>query len=550
MRKDVERPSCFESPHKVAQEKRVRLKLNLQWKILLLVTGSMSLILLGSIYLHTVRTRSLIERDHFESAASQTLTLANRISNYDYFSDLADLRQEMQLVVGSRPDFKQIDVYQDSAEGPQLIATTATGDVALLPLPQGNTTDSNGLHSGTSFAEVNLQNREFWVITTPIANSVHSGFIKALVIKGSHRQLVNNLHRQYNVVLIGALIASVILLYLVFAYFFRWPVRDIVQTMSLARAGDLSARAKERREDELGEIARGFNQLMDDIVERSRERETLLKQIGDLNSDLLVKVELAKRDLRDANAKLIRTQQRLAASERLAAIGQVTASLAHEIGTPLNAMAGHLQLLARNHPGSADTQRRLNIINSQLASIVQTVRSLLDRTHRMPGEPELTDINALISELLVLVEPILESRNIRLSPVLKPELPCVSADRESLHQVFLNLVNNSFDAMPRGGEMEIITNYLVHEELVEVRFTDSGVGIPPEVREHLFEPMWTTKPTGSGLGLAIAREIITQHRGNIDCVVSERQGAELRVTLPAAAVIEQTKDPGAKANAA
>ena len=104
--------------------------------------------------------------------------------------------------------------------------------------------------------------------------------------------------------------------------------------------------------------------------------------------------------------------------------------------------------------------------------------------------------------------------------------------------------------MPRGGEMEIITNYLVHEELVEVRFTDSGVGIPPEVREHLFEPMWTTKPTGSGLGLAIAREIITQHRGNIDCVVSERQGAELRVTLPAAAVIEQTKDPGAKANAA
>ena len=98
--------------------------------------------------------------------------------------------------------------------------------------------------------------------------------------------------------------------------------------------------------------------------------------------------------------------------------------------------------------------------------------------------------------------------------------------------------------------MEIITNHLVDEDLVEVRFIDSGVGIPPEVREHLFEPMWTTKPTGSGLGLAIAREIITQHRGNIDCVVSDRQGAELRVTLPAVTVTEQTKDPGVEANAA
>ena len=133
----------------------------------------------------------------------------------------------------------------------------------------------------------------------------------------------------------------------------------------------------------------------------------------------------------------------------MAAIGQVTASLAHEIGTPLNAMAGHLQLLARNHPTCGDNQRRLDIINSQLASVVQTVKRLLERTHRRPIDRQLTDINLVVEELLVLVAPIFESRSIRVSLHLDEGSPRVLADRESLHQVFLNLVNNSLEeAMP------------------------------------------------------------------------------------------------------
>ena len=528
----------------------MRLKLNLQWKILLLVTGSMSLILLASSYLHSVRTRSLIEKDHFDNAVSQTLALANRISAYDYFSSLEDLRQEMQLVAGSRPDFKQIDVYQNSSDGSHLIATTAAALPPLQSLSSDSTHPVDSSTTGTSSAELSRENAEFWLITSPITNAEHTGFIKTLVLKGSHRKLVNSLHRQYNFVLVGALVASVGLLYLLFAYFFRRPVRDIVQTMVSARRGDLSARAQERRDDELGEIARGFNQLMDEIAERSREREALLNQIGELNSELLVKVEIAKGELRATNATLLRTQRRLASSERLAAIGQVTASLAHEIGTPLNAMAGHLQLLARNHPNSPDTQRRLSIINSQLASIVQTVRSLLDRTHRMPIKPQLTDINAVVRELLLLVEPILESRNICLSLELEEDLPRVSADAESLHQVFLNLVNNSFEAMPKGGPMKIVTKYLIDEGLVEVRFIDSGIGIAADAKELVFEPMWTTKSTGSGLGLAIAREIITDHHGEIECVTGVGHGAELRLTLPAVIQTVQLRETEVEVDAA
>jgi len=272
--------------------------------------------------------------------------------------------------------------------------------------------------------------------------------------------------------------------------------------------------------------------MMDDIASRSRERADLLRQIGSLNNELVRKVHLATTELRAANGNLIRTQQRLSHAQRMAAIGQVTASLAHEIGTPLNAINGHLQLLARNHPSCGDTQRRLKIVDAQLAAIVQTVKSLLERTHRRPIHPQPTEINTILEELLLLVAPIFESHNIRVSQQLDGGLPRVLADRESLHQVFLNLVNNSLEAMPEGGEMKFVTNYLAHARLIEVRLIDSGTGICDDAKNHLFEPMWTTKNSGSGLGLAIAREIVIEHGGSIHCVMEVENGAEFRVVLP------------------
>jgi signal transduction histidine kinase len=319
----------------------------------------------------------------------------------------------------------------------------------------------------------------------------------------------------------------VILLYLLFVYFFRKPVKEIVQTMAQAQKGDLSVRARVHRDDELGEIASGFNQMMDDI--------------SSLNGELVRKVRLVTTELQTANGNLLRTQQRLSQAERMAAIGQVTASLAHEIGTPLNAIAGHLQLLARNHPSCGDTQRRLTIVNSQLGSIVQTVKTLLERTHRRPIVPQPTDVNNIIEELILLVAPLCESRNIRVSQNLDRALPRVFADRESLHQVFLNLVNNSIEAMPDGGKLEFVTKYVPEAQLIEVRFIDSGTGICSEAKDHLFEPMWTNKKSGSGLGLAIAKEIILEHRGRIDCLEVEK-GAEFRVLLPVVAVESEVQE--------
>jgi len=122
---------------------------------------------------------------------------------------------------------------------------------------------------------------------------------------------------------------------------------------------------------------------------------------------------------------------------------------------------------------------------------------------------ELIDVNSAVQELALLVGPMLESRNINASSLLLGTAAGL-ADRDSLHQVFLNLVNNSCDAMPNGGELEIATRYLSQNQQVEIMFSDSGAGIALDVVEHLFEPMFTTKQSGSGLGLVTASR---HHRG-------------------------------------
>lgn len=261
------------------------------------------------------------------------------------------------------------------------------------------------------------------------------------------------------------------------------------------------------------------------------EREKLLKQVSGFNDELRKEVAAATAELAAANSSLFDSQQRLARSERLAVVGQMAASLAHEVGTPLHSISGHLELLATSHPRHPETQRRVRVIQQQVDFIVGTVKRLLEWTHRgrLPLRPLALD--KLLTEILWLVGPTLDKHGIRVELSFAERLPPLSADRDSLQQVFLNLINNSVDAMPEGGLIEV-TTMLGEGGTAEVVFRDSGVGIGPDAAEHLFEPMWTSKPTGSGFGLAIAREVMAEHGGSIELVEGAGSGAAFRLTLP------------------
>jgi signal transduction histidine kinase len=272
--------------------------------------------------------------------------------------------------------------------------------------------------------------------------------------------------------------------------------------------------------------------LMEDIKERNREREKLLTQISGFNDELRKEIAAATEELAATNNSLLQTQQRLARSERLAVVGQMAASLAHEIGTPLNAVSGHIELLATNYPDDADTQRRIGIITKQLDYIVAVVKRLLERTHERHLIVQPTDINALIHEALSLVGPTLEKHGIIYETRLQDDLPLLYVDRDSMQQVFLNLINNSIEAMPTGGKLIIDSVLNSDSDTVRLNISDTGIGIDQETIDHLFEPMWTTKPSGSGFGLAIAQTAIIEHGGEIEVVAGTDRGATFRLTIP------------------
>lgn len=272
--------------------------------------------------------------------------------------------------------------------------------------------------------------------------------------------------------------------------------------------------------------------LMEDIRERNREREKLLTQISGFNDELQKEIFAATEELAETNNSLLQTQQRLTRSERLALVGQMAASLAHEIGTPLNAVSGHIELLAGNYPNDADTQRRIEIITKQLDYIVAVVKRLLERTHERQLMFQPTDINALIHEALSLVGPTLEKHGIIYETRLQDDLPLLYVDRDSMQQVFLNLINNSIEAMPRGGKLMIDSGLSSESDAIKLMISDTGIGIDQETIDHLFEPMWTTKSSGSGFGLAIAQTAVIEHGGEIEVVAGTDRGATFRLTIP------------------
>ena len=518
----------------------MRVRLTLQRRILLSIVGATAIILLLSAYLHQVITKTLIEDDRYNTAISRTVAISARIAALQLFDNPRALQRDIQLVVRAPEDFQQIDVFQRAGEELLLTASTAPA-AARLPALNDQTADNELREMEHPLPEVVTMEVvrggiRCWLISSAFKEPTGTGYVTALVRKSSVSPILGVVEFRQNLVLGGVVAVCMVLFYVLFEHFFRRPARAIVNALARARTGDLTTRADVSRDDELGEIAGGFNVMMEVLSARDQERQALLARIGSFNDELRAEVARATGEVREANEALLRSQQQLARSERLAALGHVAASIAHEIGTPLNSISGHIGLLARRLPDDPEAHRRVGIINQQLDSIVASVRHLLQRTRKPGTRVGPADLNALVAEWLRLVAPVLDARGIALTTALETGLPPVLADLEGLRQVFLNLVNNSVDAMPEGGRLEIVTRVAASGGFAEMTVQDSGPGLSPDARDHLFEPLWTSKPTGTGFGLSSAREILTQHRGTIDLDPAAAGGARFRLRIPLAEV--------------
>lgn len=253
----------------------------------------------------------------------------------------------------------------------------------------------------------------------------------------------------------------------------------------------------------------------------------------------------------EAQARLSAAQAQLLQSAKLAAVGELAASVAHEINNPLYAARNSLYLVEQDLPPDAPQRPFLDIAQNELGRIARIITRMRDFYRPARDELEPTDINALLLETIDLVQTHLRHGHVTASTDISPGIPSIIAHSDQLRQVFLNLILNACDAMPDGGTLQISSALTLDEDeqlrMIAVRIADNGVGIPAEHLARLFEPFYTTKPQGTGLGLAISAHIATQHGGQINVESTAGVGSTFTVLLPAASPAPDDSAPAQNA---
>ncbi len=238
--------------------------------------------------------------------------------------------------------------------------------------------------------------------------------------------------------------------------------------------------------------------------------------------------------LRDLDSlESINTQ--LQVSERLAAVGRITAGVAHEVKNPLNSMRLWLENLKESLPADADgaALQAVHVLDVEIDRLDAVVKRFLDFSRPMDVRLEPTQLADLLRDVLEVAKPQLQKANVHVAQLLPIGIPEVFVDRDLLKQAVLNLVLNAVEAMPSGGQLQLTLNR--RGEMAEITVGDTGKGISPEDRQKVFQLFFTTRPGGSGIGLASTFRIVQLHNGSIDFTSEVGRGTTFRIELPLAA---------------
>ncbi|MEQ1794766.1 MAG: ATP-binding protein [Nitrospira sp.] len=251
-----------------------------------------------------------------------------------------------------------------------------------------------------------------------------------------------------------------------------------------------------------------------------------------------------------ANAQLVDVKDQLNRSERLAAVGQLVASVAHEVGTPLHSIAWHVQALGEEPTVTPDMKKRIDVIDGQLTRVVRIIQDLLSSTRQRKPDPTWLPVDRVVSPVAALMEPAFQAKGVGLLVELGDRVPLVWADAEKLHQVLVNLLANAIAATSEGGtvtiragsrpaapeeiEVGLRVGNATCTTMVTIAVSDTGSGMPEEDLEKAFTPFFTTKAIGkgTGLGLFISRETVQAHGGTLTLDSEVGKGTTVVISLP------------------
>jgi signal transduction histidine kinase len=299
------------------------------------------------------------------------------------------------------------------------------------------------------------------------------------------------------------------------------PITKLLRGIDDVANGDLSHVILSERDDEIGAIATRFNEMTLSLRESRAETE------------------------RQNEAKLA-LEQRLGQTEKLATLGQLAAEIAHEVGTPLNVIAGRARSIQRKSQDPEAVEKNAGIVAEQTARITRIIQRLLDFTRRKVGTttPAEVNLNELAQTTIELLAGQVASARVKVRLERTDASACVAGDADRLQQVLINLLLNAVQAMPEGGSLVVETNRVrrtrpgleggAEQDFVMLAVADTGIGIPADIKDRIFDPFYTTRESqgGTGLGLAVVSGIVKEHDGWIDVEDASPTGTAFRVYLP------------------
>lgn len=300
-----------------------------------------------------------------------------------------------------------------------------------------------------------------------------------------------------------------------------------VRTNSVKLTSFMSSLASATQKDRQGEIA-----LIDPETGATLPMEITAAEVTDARGHATAVVSILHdlSEIRELERR--RVEQQLFESEKLAAVGRLAASIAHEVNNPLEAIKNSLYLLTTNKDAEAN-KRFLDVARKETERVSHIIRQMLGFARRS-GEVEWTDVNQVIEETLVLVEKKLKQSRVKVVRSLADDLPKVRARADQIRQVFLNLILNAQQAIEGEGEVRISTS-LYEKALqpsVEIRISDTGRGISEQDAARIFEPFFSTRSKGTGLGLWVSQDIVRHHGGRIEVTSAHGRGTTFHIVLP------------------
>lgn len=363
-----------------------------------------------------------------------------------------------------------------------------------------------------------------------IAEKDTNVFVGVIVFSQSRLEMLSRAKRLLLFSTMGLLFTILFVLALSYRWLIGRPLGIMIETIDDFQAGKYVRRIPIKRLDEWGQLADHFNLMANEIEQVLARNQELQRSLEDR--------------VQEATHKVVQLQQQVNQLQQLTALGYLTATLAHDLGTPLHSIAGLAQLLLEHDTWPPDVGRKLELIVQQtqrLNTVIQNVR----HATRLP-EPhfEAVTVPELLNETLPLVEPLMQKSGIQLIVNVDENIPILHVDRYRVQTALFNLIQNALEAMSGKGKIIVAASVVSQTQTVAIHVQDDGPGIPSGLLERVCEPFFSTHTEGlRGLGLSIVKDIVKIHGGQIEIKSNPDEGTHIILYFPVLEAVASAEAP-------